>query len=202
MTKKQYNKLNSIKRSQIDFKQRFIIDDINIKDSNKNVVETIYNCQKRKSLNKSEADIQFQIFDWFNNTYSKQNYRLHCSFNGVKLPIGLATKLSKRGMQKSEPDLHLYNRNIKYTSLYIELKVESPYKKDGTLKSMKKTDKFGISYNHLERQAEFLMFLQSQGAAATFAVGFDGATKAITNYINNDFVNCTQMVMHIDNIYL
>lgn len=193
MKKVYYSKQNSKKQTETTYKERNLIDNINNQTSNKGVLQTSYKSENTKRIHNTETDIQFQIFDWFNLQYPNKIYRLHCSFNGVKLNIGIAKKMSSRGMQKGEPDLHLYNKNEKFTSLYIELKVESPYKIDGSLKSQKKTDKkTGIIYNHLAKQSEFLMFLQKQGAAATFAVGFDGAKKAITDYIENRFVNKNQ----------
>ena len=66
------------------------------------------------------------------------------------------------------PDLFIYKRNRKYTMLVIELKKEGG-KKYGT--------------KHLKNQQGWLDYLNSIGAKAEFAVGFDEAEKLIKEYM-------------------
>ena len=89
--------------------------------------------------------------------------------SGLKLPMGLAVKFSKLKSGKGIPDLHILEPRKGYFGLFIELKAETPYKRDGTLKKNE----------HLLEQQIVLNRLDKKGYVAKFATGFDEA-KAIT----------------------
>ncbi len=73
------------------------------------------------------------------------------------------------------PDLLIFQPNENYNGLFIELKAETPYKKDGTLK---KSD-------HLEAQWATLGKLMARGYNAMFAWEFEQVKAIIDNYLKD-----------------
>lgn len=80
-------------------------------------------------------------------------------------------KIQKEGFKR--PDLVIYQPNKHYHGLFIELKVESPFKKDGTIKKNE----------HLEGQYKTLQDLESKGYKAVFAWTFEQAKQIIDEYL-------------------
>lgn len=93
--------------------------------------------------------------------------------SGVKLTIGQSVKLAKLRSNKGYPDIFLIEPLKGYAGLFIELKAETPFKKDGTLKKSE----------HLEQQSNMLEKLQERGFMAVFGVGFDATKKIIDDYM-------------------
>ena len=71
------------------------------------------------------------------------------------------------------PDIIILEPNKQFNGLCIELKIESPFKKNGELKKSE----------HLQGQAKSIKDLNNKGYFATFAVGFDETKKIIDNYL-------------------
>lgn len=96
--------------------------------------------------------------------------------SGVKLPWGLAHKVASLKSQRGIPDLVILEPRNGYHGLVIELKKtgNSPYKKDGSLKSDP----------HVHEQADVLKHLTELGYYAQFAVGFEEARRIINNYFD------------------
>lgn len=87
------------------------------------------------------------------------------------------------------PDLIILETTQKYKGLFIELKVDSPFLKDGkTLKKKKVTIKKGSiiigSYDHNERQQKSIDKLNLMGYYACFSWGFDMTKKIIDDYLD------------------
>jgi len=81
-----------------------------------------------------------------------------------------------KAIQKEDfkrPDICIYYPTEKYFGLFIELKVESPYKKDGKLKSGE----------HLQGQAHTMSHLTALGYYCSFAWTFEMAKEIIDNYL-------------------
>lgn len=99
--------------------------------------------------------------------------------SGARLPVYLAVKAKKLGQaSQGTPDLFIFFNNGKYASLAIELKAEgkNPFKKNGMLKSDE----------HLEKQFNYINYLNNIGFYAKFCVGADDAIKTIDSYMNNE----------------
>lgn len=80
-------------------------------------------------------------------------------------------KIQKNGF--ACPDLLILEPRNGYNGLFIELKIEPPFKKDGTLK---KSD-------HLERQQRTIDQLKKKGYLSCFSWGFENTKKIIDNYL-------------------
>lgn len=93
----------------------------------------------------------------------------------VKLTEAQAVRnkaIQKRGFKT--PDLIIFEAKKGFHGLFIELKVESPYKLNGELKKDK----------HLEGQAESMELLRQKGYWADFRWTFEDAKKVIDWYLN------------------
>ena len=72
------------------------------------------------------------------------------------------------------PDLIIFQPNDLFFGMFLELKVESPFLKDGiTPKS-----------EHISEQQRTLTDLRKRGYYANFGVGFDDCKKQIDEYMN------------------
>ncbi len=93
----------------------------------------------------------------------------------VKLTEAQATRnasIQKRGFKT--PDLIVFAPRGIYHGLFIELKVKTPYKKDGTL----------LENVHLKAQEETIKGLRELGYFADFAWIFEDVKKLIDWYLN------------------
>jgi hypothetical protein len=94
----------------------------------------------------------------------------------LKLTINQAKRnklIQKNGFKC--PDLLILEPRKGYCGLFIELKITSPFKKDGTILSSTK--------DHLKLQHECLLKLTSKGYKAEFSWGFDMTKQIIDKYL-------------------
>lgn len=113
--------------------------------------------------------------DWIESQYREltELFYFH-SFLGMKLPIWAIVKAKKTGGLKANIlDFQFAKNNGKYSSLYIELKKESPYLKNGNLK---KDD-------HLEKQNNTINLLRLEGHYACFAWSLNQFKQIVTDYM-------------------
>ena len=82
-------------------------------------------------------------------------------------------KIQKFGF--SCPDLLILEPRNGYNGLFIELKVETPFKKNGEIKASKD--------DHLKNQLEAIEKLNQKGYKALFSWGFDMTKEIIDNYL-------------------
>jgi hypothetical protein len=82
-------------------------------------------------------------------------------------------KIQKVGFKT--PDLLILEPRNGYSGLFIELKIDTPFKKDGTIKAS--------TNNHLKGQFESIELLKKKGYKACFAVGFDETKEIIDDYL-------------------
>lgn len=73
------------------------------------------------------------------------------------------------------PDLLIFEPNEKYAGLFIELKVKTPFKKNGEL----------LSNEHLEAQQKTINQLNAKGYYSCFSWSFDMTMKIINAYLSN-----------------
>jgi hypothetical protein len=83
-------------------------------------------------------------------------------------------KIQKDGFKT--PDLIIFEPNNTFIGLFIELKIDTPFKKDGTIKAS--------TNDHLKLQLETIEKLNKKGYSAHFSWGFDMTKEIIDNYLN------------------
>ena len=93
--------------------------------------------------------------------------------SGLRLSIGEAVRFKKLRSGNAIPDIVIYETTPDYCGLFLEIKKESPYKKDGTLKKNA----------HLQEQADMIENLNKRGYRATFVWEFDEAINIIKEYL-------------------
>lgn len=125
----------------------------------------------------TEEQIQIMCNHWINVRYPElSKLYFFNSFQGMRLNFGQIKKAKKTGGLKTGlPDFMFLKNNGAYSGLFIELKKESPYLKNGQLK---KDD-------HLELQRDVLEQLKIEGYYAVFAWSFDQFKKIVTDYMEN-----------------
>jgi hypothetical protein len=90
---------------------------------------------------------------------------------------GVRNKLIQKSGFKT-PDMLILEPRKGYCGLFIELKIETPFKKDGTIKASKE--------DHLKKQYECLQKLSKKGYKAVFSWGFDMTKEIIDEYLKED----------------
>lgn len=76
------------------------------------------------------------------------------------------------------PDIIIFQSNNKYKNLFIELKNETPFCKDGRIKASQN--------DHLEKQYQTIQKLKRIGNYACFSWGFDMTKEIIDKYFKNE----------------
>ena len=71
------------------------------------------------------------------------------------------------------PDLTIFRARKGYHALFLELKKETPFKKDGTLKKSE----------HLENQRDTMLKLTEEGYLCFFAWDFEQCKRIIDDYL-------------------
>ena len=73
------------------------------------------------------------------------------------------------------PDLLILEARNGFSGLFIELKLDTPFKKDGTIKASTK--------DHLKGQMESIELLNSKGYKSCFSWGFEMTKNIIDDYL-------------------
>jgi hypothetical protein len=81
--------------------------------------------------------------------------------------------ISKRGFR--QPDVFIVQANKTYHGFFIELKADSPFKKDGKLKAGE----------HLEDQQVSINDLRARGYRADFAWDIENIKQTLKEYLND-----------------
>jgi len=124
----------------------------------------------------TEETIQNQICQYVKVQYP--NVLFNTDLSGIKLPMGLAVKVSKLRSSRAFPDLVFYEpRKINgkmYYGLFIELKKDGVkiFKRNGAV----------VANGHIKEQIKMITKLSEKGYYACFAIGFDEAKEIIDNY--------------------
>ncbi|MES2397921.1 MAG: hypothetical protein V4549_18055 [Bacteroidota bacterium] len=123
----------------------------------------------------NEYQLQKQVCQWLSIQHPKVLF-LSDTIASCKLTMGQAVRnkaIQKEGFKT--PDLIILHPTNLYHGLFIELKIKSPFKKDGTL----------LKDEHLEGQQKTMEQLMNKGYKCYFAWSFEMATKAIEKYLEN-----------------
>ena len=106
--------------------------------------------------------------------------------SGVRVSIGQALALKATRSEHTHLDVFVSEAKGAYHVLYIELKRESPLKKDGSLKAENKKVRFGPIFktiNHLEEQYKTMLILRDKGYCAFFSESLDNAIELADTYL-------------------
>lgn len=122
-----------------------------------------------------EYELQKAVCRYLSYQYSEVEYMSDTIAN-LKLTMQQASR--NKAIQKNGfkcPDLIILEPRNGYHGLFIELKLETPFKKDGKIKASKN--------DHLKGQLETIERLNSKGYFACFGVGFEQTKEIIDNYL-------------------
>jgi hypothetical protein len=127
-------------------------------------------------MQNKEDLIQLSVVNYLKMQYPQVRFMANY-LSGARLPIYLARKAKKLGQAgQGTPDLFIFHNNGKYSMLVLELKVESPFKLNGMLKTNE----------HLTKQKNYLDYLNREGAFASFGVGVTNSIEIIDKYMHNE----------------
>lgn len=123
-----------------------------------------------------EFELQKHVVKYLRCYYPKVKFMSDTIAN-VKLSI--PQKVRNKSIQCNDfhcPDLIIFQPNKTYHGLFIELKKESPFKKDG--ETLKKNE-------HVENQAKTMLELQELNYFCSFAWNFEQCKRIIDDYMKN-----------------
>lgn len=132
--------------------------------------------------NKKEASLHLAICVYMKTQYPKIIFISELSGqNTNKMQSALNKKLRS---SRAFPDIVIYEPRSAYYGLFIEVKKESPFRKDGELKKqIIKNKKTGEVYDHLQEQFNMLEKLRFKGYQAEFVWNFEQAKELIDKYL-------------------
>ncbi len=116
--------------------------------------------------------------------YVRAQYPNAIFFSDLKGNLTMPQAIREKAVQCdnfSMPDFCIFGSQC----LFLELKAETPYLKNGPLKKKKVTRKDGTSYDHYEEQAKSLARLVNYGHRAFFCWDFDQAKGLIDSHFYN-----------------
>ena len=125
--------------------------------------------------NQPEFILQKQICKWITMQYPEINFSSD-TIASVRLTMPQAVRnalIQKKGFK--QPDLCIYEPNKTYHGLFIELKIKSPFKKNGQL----------LKCEHLEGQQKTIQELKERGYYACFSWSFEMTLEIINKYFEN-----------------
>ena len=125
----------------------------------------------------SETILQSQVCQFIKAQYPDVIFTSESS--GVRLTIGQAKKAKGLRSGNNLPDLIILEPRGLYHGLCIELKKDSPYRKDGSLKQDE----------HIYAQNAMLGRLILKGYMACFGVGLEATLNIIKMYMNHECPN-------------
>lgn len=155
-------------RPVVKFERKMIV-----KNPGKKTHEVLQ-CEIYKEKRKyPEYELQKRICNYLNQTFPDVLF-MSDTIAAVKLTIPQAGR--NNAIQKKNfkcPDIIIFAALNGYHALFIELKVKSPFKKDGTI----------YRDDHLEGQEQTIYKLRSLGYAAYFAWSEEQAINIINEYL-------------------
>lgn len=122
----------------------------------------------------TEKQLHESVTDYINLQYPGTRFKTDLSGIYLAGKWSLLRFVKRTTSHPGFPDLIIYESKGYYCGLALELKVTSPFLKDGI--TLKKGE-------HLCKQNEWLMHLGSIGFKTGFVVGFDHAKEVIDYYL-------------------
>jgi hypothetical protein len=122
-----------------------------------------------------EYHLQKAVCQYLNYQYPNVFY---LSDTVASLSLTPAQQKRNKAIQKSGfhcPDLLILEPNSVYKGLFIELKITTPYKRNGEIKASQK--------DHLKNQLETILKLNEKGYKSFFAWDFETIKKEIDKYL-------------------
>ena len=132
---------------------------------------------ERKTTGKKEQpeyQMQKQFAKWLQWKYPDV---LFCSDTVAQIKLTFPQQARNKAIQKADfkwPDIFIAETRREFGGLYIELKAETPYLKDGV--TLKKNE-------HVETQASCMEMLRSKGYYCTFAWSFEQCVDVFEKYM-------------------
>jgi len=121
----------------------------------------------------TEKQLHKQICDYLHLQYPKILF--NTDMGGLKLTIGQAVQAKKLRSQNGFPDIVIYEKckTDIFSALFLEVKKETPFKKNGVLKKNA----------HLLEQKKLHEKLRARGFSVYFVWTFEQAKNIIDNYL-------------------
>ena len=121
-----------------------------------------------------EFQLQSQVCNWLKIQYPKV---LFASDTIASIKLTPQQQLRNKKIQNSDfklPDLLIFEPKGSFSGLFIELKVKSPFKKNGEI----------LKDEHLEGQLKTINDLKSKGYYACFSWSFEMTISIINQYMS------------------
>ena len=128
----------------------------------------------RKQKLQPEYALQCQVVGYIRTRYPEI---LFMSDTVASIRLTLPQAMRNKKIQNSNfhcPDIIIFHANKEYHSMLIELKAESPFRKDLTIKESQN--------DHLKKQQQTINELNRLGFFACFAWSFEQCIEIIDNY--------------------
>jgi glycerophosphoryl diester phosphodiesterase len=122
-----------------------------------------------------EYDLQVAICRYISYQYEDVLFTSDTIANLKLTPTQASRNKKIQKTEFSSPDLLILEPRNGFSGLFIELKIETPFKKDGTIKASKD--------NRLENQLNAINTLKAKGYFCCFSWGFDMTKEIIDNYL-------------------
>ena len=103
---------------------------------------------------------------------------LYMSDTIANLKLSIVQSVRNKAIQKDGlkcPDLLIFEPRNGFNGLFIEIKIKTPFKKNGEI----------LKNEHLEDQYATIKILNELGYMTCFGVGFDECVKIIEKYMNS-----------------
>jgi len=133
----------------------------------------------------TEKQLHKQICDYLKAQHPKVIFNTDTS--GIKLTIGQAKQAKELRSDSGFPDITIYEIGFgMFHGLFLEVKKETPFKKNGELKKMIRYEYIKgvkIPYDHLLRQNEMHKRLRKRGFKVEFTWTFEMTKSIIDDYL-------------------
>lgn len=136
-------------------------------------------------MKKPEQILREQITRYLKLQYPDAIYKVDLE-SDIKLTIFQGVRNKQLQYGRGYPDLFIAEPRTVYSGMFLELKAETPYLKDGkTLRSSE----------HIKEQFEMIWKLKRRGYYADFGVGFEDCKRQIDAYMRSKVIAVENKLM-------